>query len=91
MREENRHSDTLKRELSHQEETLDVISTPVEVQKVSQEAKHLTNIEKLKLGKVLNLHKDVFDGSLGAIAGGDYHVNLKDETLRSLQKNSSQW
>ena len=76
----------MKRALRHQEEALDVISTPAEMQKALEEAKHLTYAEKLKLGKVLNRHKDVFDGSLGMFAGGDYHVNLKDDTPRSTQK-----
>ena len=58
-REEHHQSDTLKRALNHQEEELDIISTPVETQKLLQEAKHLTQTEKLKLGKVLNRRKDM--------------------------------
>ena len=72
--------------LTHQEEASHVMSTSVGTLKVMQEAKHLTYTENLKLGKVLNRHKDVFDGSLVMLVGCDYHTNLKDETPRSLQK-----
>ena len=77
MLEEHRHSDTLKRALTYQEEAFDVMSTPVEIQKVLQKAKHLNHTAKLKLGKVLNHYNDASDGILGMMPGDTITQTLK--------------
>ena len=78
MREELRHYiDSSKRSVIH------CVNTSRN-QKALQEAKHLNR--KLKLGKVLIRHKDVFDGSLAVTSGCKYHLNLKDDAPRSLKK-----
>ena len=42
--------------------------------------------QKSSLSKLLHEHEETFDGSLGVISGGDYHINLKEDTPRSIQK-----
>ena len=65
------------------------MSIPAKMQKALQEAKLLNYAENLNLGKVLLLHEDTFDGSLGVVWGCDYPANLKDDSPRSLQKKIS--
>ena len=86
LREESRQSQSLKESLADQEKALDITSTPINVRKVVKEAKHLDIYQRNKLKKLLTKYKSIFDGTLGTMSGGQYHINLKDDTPRSLQK-----
>ena len=47
---------------------------------------HLDYNERHKLKLLLTIYKNIVNVSLGKMARGEYHINLKDDTPRSLQK-----
>ena len=59
---------------------------PMSIKKAIEKSKCLIRIEERKLKQTLDKHKDIFDGVLEKIPKGEYHINIKDNTLRSLQK-----
>ena len=86
LREDTRQSDILKETLNDQEKALDIISPPINIQNTLNKSTHLSKHQKSSLSKLLYKHEEIFDGSLGVMSGGDYHINLKEDTPRSIQK-----
>ena len=86
VQEENRHSEALKESLRAQEVGLDITSVLINIKSAIKKSKHLTRLERKKLKRLLTKYKEIFNGTLGKISGGEYHINIKDDTPRSLQK-----
>ena len=75
-----------KQSLDDQEEALDMTSDPINIDQCVNGATDLRLNQRMQLRKVLIKNKQAINGSLGLIAGGDYHVNMKDDTPRCPQK-----
>ena len=75
-----------KQSLDDQEEALDMTSDPINIDQCVNGATDLTLNQRMQLRKVLIKNKEVSNGSFGLMAGGDYHINMKDDTPMSLQK-----
>ena len=58
----------------------------IDIDNTIHKSTHLTPNQRQQLKKVLHKNKEVFDGKLGLMSGGDYHITMKDDTPRSLQK-----
>ena len=86
LHESSRNRETLQQSLYDQEEALDITSDPINIDQSLNGATHLTLNQRIQLRKVLIKNEEVFNGSLGLMAGGDYHINMKDDTPMSLQK-----
>lgn len=89
LQEDSQASELLKEMLADQEDKLDIEYEKTDLEAHVKEQAHLNDEEKRKLLRLSRKYEELFDGTLGIMEGGDFHLQMKEEAPKQINKRCS--